>query len=133
MQVPTDPNGLIRLKSISSTAETTERLDSLLTAAGIKVFAHIDFSADAQAAGLQLNPERMLIFGNPKAGTPLMAAQPSVGIDLPLKVLLWEDADGVSWVAYNDPGYITHRHGLPAHFNSNLTAVVPLIERACRG
>ena len=133
MQLPTDPNGLVRLKSMFSTAETTERLDSLLTAAGIKVFARIDFRADALAAGLELNPERMLIFGNPKAGTPLMAAQPSVGIDLPLKVLLWEDADGTSWVAYNDPGYITHRHGLPAHFTSNLAAVVPLIERACRG
>jgi uncharacterized protein (DUF302 family) len=116
-----------------STAETTQRLDALLTAAGIKVFAHIDFSADALAAGLELNPERMLIFGNPKAGTPLMAAQPSVGIDLPLKVLLWEDADGSSWLAYNDPAYITNRHGLPAHFNSNLAAVVPLIERSCRG
>jgi uncharacterized protein (DUF302 family) len=133
MQLPTDPNGLIRLRSTFSTAETTERLDSSLTAAGIKVFARIDFSADALAAGLELNPERMLIFGNPKAGTPLMAAQPSVGIDLPLKVLLWEDADGTSWVAYNDPGYITHRHGLPAHFTSNLAAIVPLIERACRG
>ena len=126
-------SGITRLASRHSVPATLERLESLLKERGVMIFARIDFSGDAARAGLTMRPEQMLIFGNPKAGTPLMAAQPSVGIDLPLKVLLWEDADGTSWVAYNDPGYITHRHGLPAHFTSNLAAIVPLIERACRG
>jgi uncharacterized protein (DUF302 family) len=123
--------GLIRLKSRNSTPVTTQRLESLLIAAGIRIFARIDFGADAEAAGLHLHPETLLIFGNPKAGTPLMVEQPSVGIDLPLKVLSWEDADGHSWVAYNDPAYIIQRHALPAELAANLAAVIPLIERAC--
>jgi uncharacterized protein (DUF302 family) len=123
--------GLIRRESRHSSAATIHRLETLLTEKGVKIFARIDFSADAQAAGLTLRPELMLIFGNPKAGTPLMVERPTVGIDLPLKVLAWEDAAGRSWLAFNDPGYIIERHSLTESFAKNLAAVIPLIEKAC--
>jgi uncharacterized protein (DUF302 family) len=123
--------GLIRRESRYPPAATIHRLETLLTEKSVKIFARIDFSADAQAAGLTLRPELMLIFGNPKAGTPLMVEQPTVGIDLPIKVLAWEDATGKSWVAFNDPGYIIERHGLTTSLAKNLAAVVPLIEKAC--
>jgi uncharacterized protein (DUF302 family) len=102
----------------------------MLKEKGILVFARIDFSGDAARAGLQMRPEQMLIFGNPKAGTPLMQAAPASGLDLPVKVLVWEAADGQVWAAYNDPQYVVRRHGLPANLAANLAAVVPLIERA---
>src|ERR1700761_2854064 len=124
-------NGLIRRESQHPPAATIHRLETLLTEKGVKIFAHIDFSADAQATGLALRPELMLIFGNPKAGPPLMVERPTVGIDLPVKVLAWEDAAGQSWIAFNDPGYIIARHGLTASLAQNLAAVIPLIEKAC--
>jgi len=123
--------GLIRRESRHPPTVAIHRLETLLTEKGVKVFARIDFSGDAQVAGLTLRPELMLIFGNPRAGTPLMAERPTVGIDLPLKVLAWEDAAGQSWVAFNDPAYIVERHGLTESFARNLAAVVPLIEQAC--
>ena len=95
--------------------------------------AQIDFSGDAARAGLTMRAERLLIFGNPKAGTPLMQAEPAVGLDLPLKALVWQDASGQTQVAYNDPQYIIRRHGLAAALAANLAAVVPLIERAASG
>ena len=123
--------GLIRRESRHPPAVAIHRLETLLTEKGVKVFARIDFSGDAQVAGLTLRPELMLIFGNPRAGTPLMAERPTVGIDLPLKVLAWADAAGKSWVAYNDPGYIIERHRLTESLAKNLAAVIPLIEKAC--
>jgi uncharacterized protein (DUF302 family) len=131
----TDPHtakGLIRRESQHSPTITIHRLETLLTEKGVKIFARIDFSGDAQSAGLTLRPELMLIFGNPMAGTPLMVEQPTTGIDLPLKVLAWEDAAGKSWVAFNDPGYIIGRHGLTESLAQNLAAVTPLIEKACK-
>ena len=97
---------------------------------GILVFARIDFSGDAARAGLRMPPQQMLIFGNPKAGTPLMLQVPAAGLDLPLKALAWEDAEARVWVAYNDPQYILRRYGLAAALGGNLAAVVPLIEAA---
>jgi uncharacterized protein (DUF302 family) len=132
MSALADGNGLVRLESKHSTLITTQRLEALLNKAGVRIFARIEFAADAKAAGLEMHPETLLIFGNPKAGTPLMLEQPSVGIDLPLKALLWEDADGHSWLAYNDPGYIVRRHGVRAALANNLAAVIPLLERACQ-
>src|SRR5580698_10746688 len=123
--------GLIRHESRYPPAVTIHRLETLLNEKGIKIFARIDFSADAQDAGLALRSELMLIFGNPKAGTPLMVERPSVGIDLPLKVLAWEDSVGQSWMAFNDPGYIIERHGLTESLAKNLAAVIPLMEQAC--
>ncbi len=125
-------NGLVRLESRHSTPITAQRLEALLGKAGVRIFARIDFSADAKAAGLDMHPEILLLFGNPKAGTPLMVEQPSVGIDLPLKALLWEDVEGHSWLAYNDPAYIVGRHDVSAGLAANLAAVIPLLERACR-
>ena len=122
--------GITRITSQHSVATTIERLESLLKERGVMVFARIDFSGDAARAGLTMLPEQMLIFGNPKAGTPLMQSVPAAGLDLPLKALVWQDAGGQTQVAYNDPQYIIRRHGLDAAFTANLAAVVPLIERA---
>jgi uncharacterized protein (DUF302 family) len=122
--------GITRIASQHSVTTTIERLESLLKERGVMVFARIDFSGDAARAGLTMRPEQMLIFGNPKAGTPLMLNAPAAGLDLPLKALVWQDASGQTQVAYNDPQYIIRRHGLDAAFAANLAAVVPLIERA---
>ena len=111
-------------------ARTVERLESLLKAKGVMIFARIDFSGDAGRAGLPMRPEQMLIFGNPKGGTPLMQAVPTVGLDLPLKALVWEDAEGRTWLAYNDPKYIVQRHAVESNLSINLAGVIPLLERA---
>src|ERR1700688_3361194 len=95
--------GIVRIPSHHGVAPTTDRIESLLKERGIVVFARIDFSGDATRAGLAMRPEQLLIFGNPKAGTPLMVAEPTVGLDLPLKALIWEDINGKTWIAHNDP------------------------------
>lgn len=123
-------SGVVRIPSNHTVAETVERLEGLLKERGVLIFARIDFSGDAARAGLAMRPEQMLIFGNPRAGTPLMQAEPAVGLDLPLKALAYEDPTGKTWVAWNDPQYIVRRHGLAAALAANLAAVVPLIERA---
>lgn len=125
-------SGVVRLASSHPVAETVARLESLLRERGVMIFAHIDFSGDAARAGLALRPEQMLIFGNPKAGTPLLQSEPAVGLDLPLKALIFEDAGGATWIAWNDPQYIVRRHALPAALAANLAAVTPLIERAAQ-
>ena len=130
-EAPLD-TGITRITSTHSVAQTMERLESLLKERGVMIFARIDFSGDAARAGLNLRPEQMLIFGNPKAGTPLMQSVPAAGLDLPLKALVWEDAEGHTQIAYNDPHYIIRRHGLDAALAANLAAVVPLIERAAQ-
>jgi len=122
--------GIVRVASAHTVAETVARLESLLRERGVLIFARIDFSADAARAGLTMRPEQMLIFGNPRAGTPLMQAQPLAGLDLPLKALIFEDEGGKAWVAWNDPQYVIRRHGLPVALAANLAAVVPLIEQA---
>jgi len=122
--------GIARIPSRHSVSETISRLQSLLKDHGIKVFGLIDFSGDAERAGLAMRPEQMLIFGNPKAGTPLMVAAPTAGLDLPLKALVWQDSHGGTWIAYNDPEYVVKRHGLAPSLGGNLAAVEPLLERA---
>jgi uncharacterized protein (DUF302 family) len=123
---------IIRFRISHNVAEAVEKLEQILHAHDVTIFARIDFSGDAARAGLSLREEQMLIFGNPKAGTPLMQSVPAAGLDLPLKVLVWEDAEGRTQIAYNDPQYIIRRHGLDAALAANLAAVVPLIERAAR-
>jgi len=130
MSSAADIPGVIKLPSRHSVSATIDRLEALLKERGILVFARIDFSGDAGRAGLRMPAEQMLIFGNPKAGTPLMVAAPTAGLDLPVKMLVWEASDGNVWAAYNDPQYVIQRHGLPAGLAANLAAVVPLIERA---
>jgi uncharacterized protein (DUF302 family) len=105
-------DGLITQRSGFGPEETMRRLEAEVTAKGLTVFAHIDHALGAQAAGLPLRPTDLLIFGNAKGGTPLMQAVQSIGIDLPLKALVWQDEAGVTWLSYNDPAYLAHRHGL---------------------
>jgi len=97
-----------------SVIETVHRLDFLLQEKGIKVFAHIDQAAEALSSALTLRPTVLVIFGDPKTGTPLMNRYPSIAIDLPLKALVWESADGKVWLSYNSPEYLQQRHGLEA-------------------
>lgn len=108
----TNATGIIDLPCSRSVVETADRLESLLKAKGIKVFSRIDQAAEAKAAGLTMRPTVLLIFGDPKAGTPLMNRYPSLAIDLPLKALVWESADGRVWLSYNSPEFLQQRHGL---------------------
>jgi uncharacterized protein (DUF302 family) len=109
----TKPEGIITIASQHSVGETVKRVRDALDAKGVRLFALIDHSGEAEKAGLQMRPTKLLIFGNPKAGTPWMVAAPSLAIDLPLKILVAEDAEGRTWVSYNDPAYIQTRHHLP--------------------
>jgi uncharacterized protein (DUF302 family) len=106
-------NGLITLPSAHGAKETIDRLVSTVEAKGMTVFARIDHAAGAKQAGMALRPTEVLIFGNAKGGTPLMQAAQTIGIDLPLKALVWEDADGKAWLSYNDPAWLAQRHGIP--------------------
>ena len=124
--------GVARIASAHSVPDTVARLEVLLRDRGLLIFARIDFSGDAERAGLNMRPEQMLVFGNPKAGTPLMQADPVAGLDLPLKALVFEDAAGKTWIAWNDPDYIIRRHALAAAFAANLAAAAPLIEQAAQ-
>lgn len=105
-------DGLIIIASSNTAKATLDRLESEVKARGITVFARIDHTAGAARAGLALRPTELLIFGNATAGTPLMQAAQTIGIDLPLKALAWEDASGRVWLSYNDPGWLAQRHGL---------------------
>ena len=108
----TSPAGLVSLKSTFPVNETVDRLVQRLESKGLTVFCRIDHAAGAVAAGLALRPTTVVIFGNARGGTPLMQASQTIGIDLPLKVLAWEDARGQSWLSYNDPVWLTERHGM---------------------
>lgn len=111
---PGQANGIIRIRSHHSVDETVERIERLLQAKGVKLFASIDHSGEAAQAGFEMRPTRLLIFGNPKVGTPWMLAVPAIAIDLPMKILVAEDAEGGVWISYNSADYIQARHGLPA-------------------
>jgi uncharacterized protein (DUF302 family) len=102
--------GLISVKSSVNAKETLNRFEELVKQRNLKVFARIDHAAGAQSIGKTLRPTELLIFGNPQGGTPFMECAQSVGIDLPLKVLAWEDANGQTWLGYNDPAYLAKRH-----------------------
>ena len=123
-------NGLIHLPSQHSVDDTVQLLQTLLSEKNIKLFAVIDHSGEAEKAGLQMRPTKLLIFGNPKGGTPLMQAAPTVAIDLPLRALVWQDGDGKVWLTYNDPAYLQHRHGFPEQLVANLSAVNGLLAQA---
>lgn len=132
MSSTTDHPGVVRLASPHSVAETATRLERILKERGVLIFARIDFAADAARSGLTMRPEQLLIFGNPKAGTPLMQTDPIAGLDLPLKALIFEGGNGRTCIAWNDPHYVIGRHGLPAALAANLAAAVPLIEQAAQ-
>ena len=124
------PEGIVNLPTHSSVDKTIARLQVLLQEKGVQVFALIDHSGEAKRAGIEMRPTKLLIFGNPKAGTPLMLAAPSIAIDLPLKILVWEDADGKAWVSYNAPEYLRERHKVPAELMPNLAVVEALAAKA---
>ena len=105
-------DGLITIKSSFGPADTMKRLEAEVKAKGLTVFAHVDHAAGAAAVDLKLRPTDLLIFGNAKGGTPLMQQAQTVGIDLPLKALVWQDEEGATWLSYNDPGYLADRHGV---------------------
>jgi uncharacterized protein (DUF302 family) len=121
-------NGLIQLASEHSFEDTFQRLESAVTSKGLTIFGRINFSDDAAKAGLKMNPTRLLIFGNPRAGTPLMLAAPSLAIDFPLKILVSSDNDGKVWVTYNSPEYLKDRHSIPDDLLKNIAGIVPIAE-----
>src|SRR5579864_845748 len=123
-------NGLIRVSSRYSVDETVRRLQSAFAEKGLQVFALIDHSGEAEKVGLKMPPTKLLIFGGPKAGTPLMVAAPRLAIDLPLKILVSEDAEGKVWVSYNSPVYLQERHGFPSELLQNIAVVDTLATKA---
>ncbi len=123
-------NGLVRVASRYSVEETIARIEGFLREKGVKLFATIDHSGEAERAGLKMPATKVLIFGNAKAGTPIMIAAPSAAIDLPLKVLVQEEENGGVWVSYNTPEYIQQRHGFPAELTGNLAAVRAVVQHA---
>ena len=123
-------NGITHIPSKYPVSETLQRLESVVTSHGLTVFARIDFNGDAAKVGLRMPPTQLLIFGNPKAGTPLMVVSPSIAIDFPLKGLAWEDTDGKVWLSYNTPEYLMERHGVPKDLLKNISAIGTLAEKA---
>ncbi len=123
-------NGIVTMPSNQSVDQTVQRLEGLLLAKGVKLFAFIDHSGEAEKAGMKMRPTKLLIFGSPKAGTPLMIASPSIAIDLPLKVLVREDDEGKVWISYNSPAYLQSRHGLPPDLVGNIAVVDALAIKA---
>lgn len=123
-------SGLIQIASHHKIEETVQRIQNLLAEKGVRVFAVIDHSGEAERVGLKMQPTKVIIFGSPKGGTPLMVAAPSLAIDLPLKALVAEDAAGKVTVTYNDPEYLRQRHGVPAELIENLVGASTLISKA---
>jgi uncharacterized protein (DUF302 family) len=119
-------NGIVSKSSKHSVDDTLAKLQAILKAKEVAVFALIDHSGEAKKVGMEMHPTKLLIFGNPKGGTPLMLAAPTIAIDLPLKILIWEDDLGKVWVSYNSPEYLAQRHGLPQNLAQNIAFVETL-------
>ena len=122
--------GIIDITSNHSVDETVEKLKGILQAKGVTLFAVVDHSGEAEKVGMKMRPTKLLIFGNPKAGTPVMLAAPSSAIDLPLKILVWEGAQGQVWVTYNSTAYLQERHNLPRELLQNVGVVEALATKA---
>jgi uncharacterized protein (DUF302 family) len=127
------PDGLIACVSKFGPKETMDRLAAAVTTRGISIMARIDHAAAVAAIGMELRPTEVLIFGNPRAGTPLMQAVQTVGIDLPLNVPVWQEGDGMTWLAYNDPQRLAKRHGIDAGLDRTLHAMARCPRRGCEG
>lgn len=128
MNSDTIAKGIKTLASTGGVDETLDRLAELAKSRGMIVFARIDFSKDAAAVGLKLRPMQLLILGSPVGGTPLMAAAPSVALDLPLKVLAWQDDSNRCWVSFNAPEYLQQRHGFPEALIANIAGLQKLVQ-----
>jgi uncharacterized protein (DUF302 family) len=126
----TPGKGIIDKLSNHSVDQTVEKLTNILQSKGVTLFALIDHSGEAEKVGMTMPPTKLLIFGSPKAGTPLMLAAPSVAIDLPLKILVWEDSQSKVWVSYNSPDYLQERHRLPQELLQNIAVVETLAAKA---
>jgi len=126
LMVPNTNNGILNKRSNYSVDETLERLKRTLQAKEVTIFGVVDHSGEAEKVGLKMRPTKLLIFGNPKVGTPVMLAAPSIAIDLPLKILIWEDGQGQVWLSYNSPVYLQERHGLPLDLLQNIAVVETL-------
>jgi uncharacterized protein (DUF302 family) len=125
-------DGLIAIKSSRGPKETMDRLVAEVQAKGLTVFARIDHAAGASEVGLVLRPTELVIFGNARGGTPLMQANQAIGIDLPLKALVWQDASGATWLSYNDPAWLAQRHGLGHEVEAPVRAMTALLEAVAR-
>jgi len=125
-------NGMVHLNSAYSVPETMERLETLVKARGLTILARIDHSGDAAKVGLKMQPAQLLIFGNAKAGTPLMVAAPTLALDLPLKALVWAETEGRVWLTFNSPDYLEHRHNVPHDLMPNIAGAQKLFEEAVR-
>ena len=123
-------NGIVNTVSNHSVDETVEKLRQILQAKGVTLFAIVDHSGEAEKAGMKMLPTKLLIFGSPKAGTPVMLAAPSIALDLPLKILVWEDGQGKVWACYNRADYLQERHGVPQQFVQTLAVVETLATKA---
>jgi len=123
---------MVTIASRHTVDETIKKLEATLEAKGVKLFALVDHSGEAEKVGMHMRPTKLAIFGNPKAGTPLMIAAPSIAIDLPLKILVWEDSGGQARISYNSPKYLQARHGLSQELLQNI-AVVEALAAAVAG
>ena len=123
-------NGIINKPSNHSVDETVAKLEGILQAKQVTLVALVDHSGEAAKVGLAMRPTKLLIFGNPKGGTPLMLAAPSIAIDLPLKILVWEDGQGKVWLSYNSSEYLKERHNLPPELLQNIAVVETLVTKA---
>jgi uncharacterized protein (DUF302 family) len=122
--------GIVDIPSNHSVEQTVDRLKAIMGAKGISLFALVDHSGEAEKAGMKMPPTKLLIFGSPRAGTPVMLAAPSLAIDLPLKILISEDNQGKVWVSYNSPQYLGERHSLPRDLLQNIAVVETLAAKA---
>ncbi len=122
--------GIVKVPSHHAVDETVDKLKTILSTKGVTLFALVDHSGGAEKVGMKMPPTKLLIFGNPKGGTPLMLAAPSVALDLPLKILVAEDSDGRVWISYNSVDYLRDRHGLPSDLLPNIAVVQALAAAA---
>ena len=122
--------GIVHLSSSRSPVATIDRVEELARARGLVIFARIDFAHDAAAVGLRLRPMVQLVFGNPRAGTPLLASHPTLGLELPLRALAWEDEAGRSWLSYLAPDRLAERHGVPRELQASIAGIAALCREA---
>ncbi len=125
-----EDNGIVSKPANHPVDVVVARIKNMLQTKGVELFALVDHSGEAEKVGMKMKPTKLLIFGNPQAGTPLMLAAPSCAIDLPLKILVWEDADGKVWLSYNSPQYLQRRHNIPQDLLPNIAVIETLVAKA---
>lgn len=129
---PSLDNGLVHLSSPYSVGETLQRMETLLREKGLTIFCLVDHSGEAEKVGMKMRATKLLLFGSPNAGTPVMVASPTVAIDLPLKALVWEDVGGKVWVSHNSPDYLKQRHNIPDDLMKNISGAGGLLQMAVK-